>query len=43
MVYGFSRQEAIAHGQALAFRVIAVCLEPGESVPEMANGFAVTA
>lgn len=43
MVYGQSRDEAIALAKALALRVLADRLEHGESVPEMANIFSVAA
>lgn len=42
MVYGESRQEAIAHIQALTLRVLADRLDHGEAVPQMADVFAVT-
>ena len=35
MVYGASRDEAVAKVQALALRVLADRLENGEAVPEM--------
>ena len=41
LVYGHTREEAIAHVQALALRVVADRLEHGEAVPQMANVFAV--
>lgn len=34
MAYGSTRDEAIAAVRALAFRVIADCIEHGEDVPE---------
>jgi predicted RNase H-like HicB family nuclease len=40
MVYGGSREEAIARVKALALRVIADRLEHGEDVPGMENVFA---
>jgi predicted RNase H-like HicB family nuclease len=42
MVYGKSRQEAIARVQALALRVLADRLEHGEDIPEVAKHFLVT-
>jgi len=42
LAYGQAREEAIAHVQALALRVIANRLEHGEAVPQMANVFSVT-
>ena len=41
MVYGTSRQEAIARAEALALRVIADRLDHGEAVPELDDLFAV--
>jgi predicted RNase H-like HicB family nuclease len=43
LVYGQSRDEAIALAKALALRVLADRIEHGESVPEMANVFSVAA
>jgi predicted RNase H-like HicB family nuclease len=43
LVYGQSREEAIARAQALALRVLADRLEHGEAVPQMANVFSVAA
>lgn len=43
MVYGQTRQEAIARVQALALRVIADRLDHGESIPELDELFAVPA
>jgi len=43
LVYGQSRDEAIALAKALALRVLADRLEHGESVPEMTNVFSVAA
>lgn len=43
MVYGDTRQEAIKRVQALALRVIAERLDHGESIPELAELFAVSA
>ena len=39
--YGHTQEEAIAHVQALALRVVADRLEQGEAVPQMANVFSV--
>jgi predicted RNase H-like HicB family nuclease len=39
LVYGNTRQEAIARAKALALRVFADHLEYGENVPEMATLF----
>ena len=41
MVYGASRDEALARVQALALRVLAERLENGEPVPETADLFSV--
>lgn len=41
MVYGESRDEAVARVQALALRVLAERLESGEAVPETADLFSV--
>ena len=41
MVYGSTREEAIARAQALALRVLADRLEHGEAVPEMQSVFSV--
>ena len=41
LVYGQSREEAIARAQALSLRVLADRLEHGEAVPEMDDVFAV--
>ena len=41
LVYGQSREAAIARAQALSLRVLADRLEHGEAVPEMGNVFAV--
>ena len=41
LAYGHTREEAIAHVQALALRVVADRLEHGEAVPQMANVFSV--
>ncbi len=43
MVYGQSREEAIARVKALALRVLADQLEHGESIPELGQVFAVPA
>ena len=43
MVYGQSRDEAIALAKALALRVLADRIEHGEIVPEMSNVFSVAA
>ena len=43
MVYGQTREEAIARVKALALRVLADRLEHGEAVPEMVEVFAVVA
>ena len=43
MVYGGSREEAIAKVKALALRVLADRLEHGESIPELGEVFAVPA
>ena len=43
MAYGHSREEAIAHAQALALRVLADRLEHGEPVPQMGTVFSVAA
>ncbi|HYM60768.1 MAG TPA: type II toxin-antitoxin system HicB family antitoxin [Thermoanaerobaculia bacterium] len=41
MVYGATRDEAVAKAKALAFRVLADRLEHGEDVPEIRGVFAV--
>jgi predicted RNase H-like HicB family nuclease len=41
LVYGTSREEAVARAKALAFRVLADRLEHGEQVPELEGVFAV--
>lgn len=41
MVYGKTRQEAIAKVEALALRVLADRLEHGEEIPELREVFAV--
>ena len=43
MVYGTTRQEAIARAEALALRVIADRLDHGEVIPELDDLFAVPA
>ena len=43
MVYGDTRDEAIAKVKALALRVMADRLEHGEEIPELADVFAVSA
>jgi predicted RNase H-like HicB family nuclease len=43
MVYGATRQEALAKAEALALRVIADRLDHGETVPELDELFAVPA
>ncbi len=43
LAYGQTREEAIARAQVLALRVLADRLEHGESVPAMADVFAVVA
>ena len=41
MVYGDSRDEAVAKAKALAFRVLADRLEHGEEIPEIQGVFAI--
>ncbi len=43
MVYGDSRNEAIAKAEALALRVLADRLEHGEEIPDLKEVFAVSA
>lgn len=43
MVYGNTREEAVAKVEALALRVIADRLEHGESIPELDDLFAIPA
>ncbi len=43
MIYGQTREEAIARVEALALRVIADRLEHGEAVPEVTSAFMVVA
>jgi len=42
MMYGQTREEAVARVQALALRVLADRLEHGEAIPEVASQFLVT-
>jgi predicted RNase H-like HicB family nuclease len=41
LVYGPSREQAIANAEALAFRVLAERLENGEPIPQLPMLFAV--
>ena len=41
MVYGATRQDALAKAEALALRVIADRLDHGETVPELDELFAI--
>ncbi len=41
IVYGQSRDEAIARAEALALRVMADRLDHGESIPELKEVFAI--
>lgn len=41
LVYGTSRDEAVARAKALAFRVLADRLEHGEEIPQIEGVFAV--
>ena len=41
MVYGQTRDEAVARAKALAFRVLADRLEHGEDIPQIQGVFAV--
>jgi predicted RNase H-like HicB family nuclease len=41
LVYGQTREEAVAMAKALAFRVLADRLEHGEDIPEIQGVFAV--
>ncbi|HEV7240025.1 MAG TPA: type II toxin-antitoxin system HicB family antitoxin [Thermoanaerobaculia bacterium] len=41
LVYGDSREEAVAKAKALAFRVLADRIEHGEQIPELSGIFAV--
>ena len=43
MVYGATREEAVARVKALALRVLADRLEHGETVPELVEVFSVAA
>jgi predicted RNase H-like HicB family nuclease len=43
MVYGPTREEAVARVKALALRVLADRLEHGEAVPELVEVFSVAA
>ena len=43
MVYGTTRQEAVAKAEALALRIIADRLDHGEAIPELDELFAVPA
>ncbi len=43
MVYGSTREEAVARVKALALRVLADRLEHGESVPELVEVFSIAA
>jgi predicted RNase H-like HicB family nuclease len=43
MVYGESREQAIAKAEALALRVMADRLENNEKIPELREVFAVSA
>ena len=43
LVYGQTREQAIARVQALALRVLADRIEHGEEVPEVARHFVVAA
>lgn len=41
LVYGATREEAVAKAKALAFRVLAERLEHGEEIPEIHGVFAI--
>jgi len=41
LAHGASRDEAVSKTKALAFRVLADCLEHGEDIPEIHGVFAV--
>lgn len=41
LVYGASRDEAVARAKALAFRVLADRLEHGEQIPQLSGVFAI--
>jgi predicted RNase H-like HicB family nuclease len=43
MVYGATREEAVARVKALALRVLADRLEQGEAIPELAEVFSMAA
>lgn len=43
LVYGITREAAIANAQALALRVMAERLEHGEDVPDLAGVFFIAA
>ncbi len=43
LVYGATREAAIANAQALALRVLAERLEQGEDVPDLAGVFSIAA
>ena len=43
MVYGVTREEAVAKAEALALRILADRVEHGEPVPELTEVFAVPA
>jgi predicted RNase H-like HicB family nuclease len=43
LVYGATREEAVAKAEALALRVIADRLDHGEAIPELDELFAVPA
>ena len=43
MVYGATRDEAVARVKALALRVLADRLEHGEAIPELVQVFSVAA
>jgi predicted RNase H-like HicB family nuclease len=41
LAYGNTREQAIAHAEALAFRVLAERIENGEPIPQISMLFAV--
>ena len=43
MAYGTTREDAIAHVEALALRVLADRLDHGEAIPTITNVFSVVA
>jgi len=43
MVYGATRQDAVAKAEALALRIIADRLDHGEAIPELTELFAIPA